>query len=418
MRSLLAVIFCLVLESACFARLEAAERTLAGALAKDGRWEVSIDFPAEVARASVVQVGNYSFPHADYISIQGIRYVPLDNAIILTVTGLVTNDLYSVKIENLYDLTGEPLPDVTESFSARAMSWVAVGGQELLYAYDAVSVGGSGFDLISGGSEMRDIYDESTFVFEKVEGNFDKKVRVNLQESSSAAARAGLMVRESLDEFRRRPADPTNPDEAFSRYLQVHVNPMFTALGPAANNQHEINIRYFTGGLGGTNLEATVSLAITNNAAPAYTNAWLRLRRVGDTFEAFRGDDGITWTSLGTMTFPTNEVSGAPIAKFPDIAYVGVNYAPEIGNIPASSGKRRAFMAQFREYGNLPSIVEPILSITRIGTAVRIDWEGEGTLQSNTNLNTRDWRDLPGGRPVAVPLEREKPQEYFRLRIQ
>ena len=418
MRPFLALIFWLVLGSGCFARSEAAERTLAGALAKDGRWEVSIDFPAEVARSSIVQVGNYSFPNADYISIQRIRYVPLDNAIILTVTGLVTNDLYSVKIENLYDLKGEPLPDVTESFSARAMSWVAVGGQELLYAYDTVSVGGSGFDLISGGSEMRDIYDESTFVFERVEGNFDKKVRVSLQEASSAAARAGLMVREALDEFRRRPADPTNPEEGFSRYMQVHVNPISTALGAAANNQHEINIRYFTGGLGGTNLEATVSLPITNNAAPAYTNAWLRLRRVGDTFEAFRGDDGITWTSLGAMTFPTNDASGAPIPEFPYIAYIGVNYAPEIGNIPASSGKRRAFMAQFREYGNVPSIVEPILSITRIGTAVRIDWEGEGILQSNTNLNTLDWRDLPDRSPVAVPLERDKSQEYFRLRVQ
>jgi hypothetical protein len=226
------------------------------------------------------------------------------------------------------------------------------------------------------------------------------------------------MVRENLDEYRRRPADPTNPDEAFSRYLQVHVNPITTALGEAANNQHEINIRYFTGGIGGTNVEGTVTFPITNNVAPAYTNAWLRLRRTGDTFEAFRGDDGMTWISLGTMTFPTNDTSGALLPKFPEVAYVGPNYAPEIGTIPASSGKRRAFMAQFREYGNVSPILESILSITRVGTAVRLDWEGEGTLQSNTNLNTSDWRDLPGLSPVVVPLEREKPEEYFRVRVQ
>lgn len=414
----LAAVFCMVLGCTHLARVDAAERTLAGALAKNGKWEVSIDFPAEVARNSVVQVGNYSFPQADHIAIEAIRYVALDNAIILTVTGLVTNDLYSVKIENLYDLQGQPLPDVTESFAARSMSWVAVGAQELLLPADTVSVGGNGFDLISGGSEMRDIYDESTFVFQRVNGNFDKKVRVNMQEPSSATARAGLMVREALDEQRRRPADPTNPDEAFSRYLQVHVNPTTTALGEAGNNQHEINIRYFTGGIGGTNFEATVTLPITNNVAPAYTNAWLRLRRVGDTFEAFRGDDGVTWISLGTMHFPTNDASGAEVPSFSKVAFVGANYAPETGNIPASSGMRRAFMAQFREYGDVGPVLETTLSITHAGAAVRLEWEGGGTLQSKTNLNTDNWRDLPGFSPVSVPLEREKPEEYFRVRVQ
>src|SRR5687768_14233544 len=209
--------------------VNAAERTLAGALAKDGKWEVSVDFPADFARDSLVQIGNYTLPGAMNAQIEAIRYVELDNAVVLTVSGLVTNDLYSVRVENLFDTKGELLPPQIESFSARAMSWVAVGAQELGFRADTVSVGRSGFDLISGGSEMRGIFDEATFVFERVEGDFDKAVRVDMQEASSEGARAGLMVREVLDERKRRPADPTSVDEAFSRYLQLFVTPTVTA---------------------------------------------------------------------------------------------------------------------------------------------------------------------------------------------
>ena len=401
------------------ARAEGAEITAAGALAKNGKWEVSVDFPADVARNSAVQTGNYSFPGAASISIEGLRYIALDNAVVLTVAGLVTNDLYSVKIENLSDTSGKALPAVTVSFMARAMSWAAVGAQELGLPADAVAVGQTGFDLISGASEMWGTYDESTFAFEIVNGNFDKKVRINSQEGSSAAARAGLMVREALDEGRPRPADPTNLEEAFSRYLQVHVNPATTAFGEPGDNLHQINIRYYTGGIGSTNFDATENPVITNNVAPPYTNAWVRLRRIGEVFEAFRGNDGTNWISLGSFRFPTNDASGNILPKFASTVYIGPNYSPEVANIPESAGARRSFMAQFREYGDtgLLPVEPPTLTIARVGTDVRVQWEGGGTLQSNTNLATSIWTDLPGVSPVLIPLRPEKKQEYFRVRV-
>ncbi|HEX7859579.1 MAG TPA: hypothetical protein VF773_04590 [Verrucomicrobiae bacterium] len=400
-----------------FTGVEAAERTLAGALAKNGKWEVSVDFPADFARDSLVQIGNYSLPGAMNAEIEAIRYVSLDNAVVLTVSGLVTNDLYSVRVENLFDTKGELLPAQIESFSARAMSWVTVGAQELGFRAETVSVGRSGFDLISGGSEMRGIYDESTFVFERIEGDFNKVVRVDMQEASSEEARAGLMVREVLDERKRRPSDPTSLEEAFSRYLQVFVTPAATAEGNPGDNRHEINIRYFSGGIGGTNGEVTVNLPLTNHPAPPYTNAWLRLRRGGDEFEVYRGDDGMNWISLGKVSFPTNDASGSPVAAFPKIAYVGPNYAPEIALLSESGGKRRSFLAKFREYGNGFEMPRPILRINRVGNGALLEWSGGGTLQSSTNLAIETWRDLPGGSPFALPKIKEKPQEYFRVRV-
>ena len=396
-----------------------AEMPQAGALARSGKWEVSVDFPPEVARNSIVQIGNYSLPGTSpsLVTIDAIRYVPHDNAAVLTVSGLVTNDLYSVKIENLLDTTGDDFPDISVSFRARAMSWAEIGARELGFASDVVSVGETGFDLINGGSEMWGRYDESTFAYDVVTGDFDKRVRVHMQEPSSALARAGIMVRETLDEGKRRPVDPSNPEEAFSRYLQVHVNPAGTAFGEAGNNLYQINIRSFTGGIGGTNFDATINPEITNNVAPPYTNAWLRLRRVGDVFETFRGNDGTNWIPIGSFSFPTNDVDGAAVPKFPETVYLGVNYSAEVGNIPDSTGERRSFMAQFREYGNVGTLDLPILTISREGSSVRLEWQGGGTLLSNTNLATDTWTPVPGTSPVTIPLTPEKWKEFFKVRI-
>ena len=407
--------------SVCFTviSVNAAEMPQAGALARHDKWEVSVDFPPEVARNSIVQIGNYSLPGTSpsIVTIDAIRYVPHDNAAVLTVSGLVTNDLYSVKVENLLDTAGEDFPDISVSFRARAMSWAEIGARELGFAPEVVSVGETGFDLISGGSEMWGRYDESTFAYEEVTGDFDTRVRVHMQEPSSVFARAGIMVREELNEGMRRPVDPSNPDEAFSRYLQVHVNPTATAYGDSANNLYQINIRYFTGGIGDTNFNATINPEITNNVAPPYTNAWLRLKRVGDVFETFRGNDGTNWIQIGTFTFPTNNVDGEVVEKFPETVYLGLNYSAEVGNIPDSTGGRRSFMAQFREYGNVFTLDRPKLTISLEGSSARLQWQGGGTLQSNTNLATDIWAPVQGASPVLIPLNPEIPKEFFRVRI-
>jgi hypothetical protein len=393
----------------------AEELVQAAALAKNGKWEVSVDSAESIAPSSVLAIDNYSFPNAPGVAIEGIRYVSLNNAVILTVTGLRTNDLYSVAVRNLHDANRGPLPEVRAGFSAHAMSWVAIGAQELGLRADTVAVGTNGFDLVSGGSQMRDEYDESTFAFERVSGDFDKKVRIELQQPSSEAARAGLMVREVLDEGKVRPLDPFDTNTAFSRYLQVHVNPAttaFTADNGAAvpgNNTFEINFRPIFG--------ITENTTITNNVSAPGSNAWVRLRRVGDVFQAFRGTGGSNWVLLGSFTFPTNDLDGNALPPFSTNVFIGPNYSPEVANIPESSGARRSFLAQFREYGDTGFVPDepPTLSITRIANQVEIEWDGGGTLQSSTNLTTGIWRDLQAGSPARVPTTNRF--EFFRVRV-
>jgi hypothetical protein len=384
----------------------------AGALAKDGKWEVSVDFEPEVSPSTVLTIENYSFPGAN-IPIESIRYVTLNNAVVLTVTGLRTNDLYSVKIENLRTTNDLPIAPVTTGFIATEFSWTAIGAQELGFPAETVIIGTNGFDLVSGGSQMRDEYDESTFAFERLTGNFDKKIRILSQEPSSVEARAGLMVREALDTGRGRPVDPTDRTTAFSRYLQVQVNPAgvaFTEQGVAGANQYQINFRGQTG--------ITENPQITNNVAAPGSNSWVRLRRVGDLFQAFRGNDGTNWVLMGSFTFPTNDFDGTPLPKFSGTVFIGPNYSPEVGNIPESSGARRAFLAQFRGYADAGVVPEepPTMAITKVGTQVELQWTpGGGTLQSTTNLLTGPWADLPGFSTARVPADRR--YEFFRVRV-
>jgi hypothetical protein len=70
-------------------------------------------------------------------------------------------------------------------------------------------------------------YDEATFVYEEITGDFDKKAQVIFQDNSSQWARAGIIARDVTNfgvECRGRSGPPVVPGQA-GRYQKVHVNP-------------------------------------------------------------------------------------------------------------------------------------------------------------------------------------------------
>jgi len=399
----------------------AADYAQAGALARNGKWEVGVVFDPAVTRNSAVNIANYRVSGGQ--EIESLRYVLLNHSVVLTVPGLLANASYSVTLTNLQNTSGQTLPALGLGFTTRELAWAAVGGQELGFAPDAVAVLEDGFDIISGGAEFWSVYDESTFVCERVTGDFDKIVRVLGQEPSSVLARAGLMAREALDEGRARPADPEDPAEAFSRYLQVQVNPVLAVYEDEpgvplpGNNLHQVNARFFTGGIGSPNFDATENPSIAANAAPAYPEAWLRLRRVGQTFHAYRGTNATNWIQLGSFIFPTRDANGNAVPPFPETVFVGPNYSPETANIPESSRARRAFLARFRDYGNGPEagggepVEPPALDIRREGDEIVVTWS-RGAIQFSGDLT--NWTSVPVVSPLrTIP---DKRLQFFRVR--
>lgn len=370
-----------------------------GILNHQGKWEIGASFNVEMDMSTALQITNYSMTGGG--GIETMRQIPETGGVILTCTNLqeIGNTL---TFQHLKDRGGNDLPPASFSVLPNDMSWVEIGANELQLHADAVAVGEDGFDLISGGIQMWNLYDETTFAYREVTGNFDAVIRVEEQDPSSRWARAGLMVRESLDAGKPRPANPANPSQAFSRYIDIHVNPATQADGSPANNLHEMNVRAYTGGIGRPVFEEpTQNPQLQNNAAPEYPNAWVRIRRQGQGFTVYRGTNGVDWIEMATFTFPSTTAAGDPLPPLPATLYVGPHYSPENGNI-TNPALRTSFVGKFRDFSIESSAAPAVLTIRKEGTEVEVSWTEAGTLQTSQTLLPNSWVNLSAASPFRV----------------
>ena len=135
-----------------FSLLEASAQGLsarAGALAKGTNQEVSLSFSAPVDSNSALDPINYSINAGN---IEGIRFISLANATILTVSGLITNNSYTVTVSNIVaiDPNTAPITQTNLTFTAREMTWAGIGRNETGIPQDVIAVGTNGFNLVSG----------------------------------------------------------------------------------------------------------------------------------------------------------------------------------------------------------------------------------------------------------------------------
>jgi regulation of enolase protein 1 (concanavalin A-like superfamily) len=128
------------------------------------------------------------------------------------------------------------------------------------------TINGSGADIWYGADEFR-------YVFQALSGDCSITARVLNLQDTAGWAKAGLMIRETLD--------------ASSQYVINFISP---ANGTALQQR-----------MGTGNNAAGVS----NNAGLA-APYWLRLIRSGNTFTAFVSPDGLNWTQTGTTAVAMN----------------------------------------------------------------------------------------------------------------
>jgi hypothetical protein len=305
---------------------------------------------------------------------------------LLTVTGLSGNS-GTLTVKNVTDTYGSTIGSTNVAFTvATNLTWGNVGANQLGGWQAAVPVGPGNFDIYSDGYAEWGTYDETTFVYEQVTGDFDKKLRVEYQDGSSEWGRAGIVVRDTLnlgvDEATQTGTTPTGAGTAppyngtAGRYQKCHVNPVgatLTGPGTAGNASWEGNRRLDTGGASTT--------CLTNvNAVPDYPNAWCRIQRVGQTFSIFRSADGVTWELLGQTVWGQDDQSKTPM---PATVYVGPEFSPENGNITLAADQG-TFLAQFRDYGDFT--FNPQLTIGLSGGKVTVTWT-TGTLVSSPTVN-------------------------------
>jgi hypothetical protein len=302
---------------------------------------------------------------------------------LLRVTGFSGSGTVTVK--NVADSYGNKITTTNVPVTvASNLTWGVVGANELGGWNAAVPVGPGAFDVYSDGFTEWGTYDETTFIYQQVTGDFDKKLRVQYQDGSSEWARAGIIARDVLnlgvDQATQTGSGSTAPpyDGKAGRYQKCHVNPVgpcLTGPGTAANASWEGNRRLDTGG-------ASTSCLTNVNATPLYPNAWCRLQRRGQTFSIFRSADGVNWELLGQTVWGQDDQTLTPM---PATVYVGPEYSSENGNITVVADQG-TFLAQFRDYGDYSAVTQPTLTVTRNADGT-FTLTYTGTLYSSATAN-------------------------------
>jgi hypothetical protein len=302
---------------------------------------------------------------------------------LLTVTGFPGSG--TVTIKNVADTFGNTITSTNVPVTVSTnLTWGVVGANQLGGWNAAVPVGPGDFDVYSDGFGEWATYDETTFIYEQVTGDFDKKLRVEYQDGSSEWARAGLIVRDVLNfgVDRTTQSGSTNAappyDGTAGRYQKCHVNPVgpcLTGPGTLANASWEGNRRLDSGG--------PCDSCLTNvNATPLYPNAWCRIQRRGQTFSIFRSADGTNWELLGQTVWGQDDQTKTPM---PATVYVGPEFSPENGNIN-DAADQGTFLAQFRDYGDYVAVTQPTITVAKNADGT-FTLTYTGTLQSSAKVS-------------------------------
>ena len=395
----------------------------AGAIAKNNGTttstiEVGVSFDEQVDQTTLVP-GNFSLSSGSISSLKVATnsFVTYQSAI-LEATGLTPGSTYTLTAKGVTDLSGNVLKSTNVSFTVpTSVYWAEIGTPPA--PGQVIPVGTNGFDILNGGRQEWNSYDEVDMAYVVKTNDFDVQVQVIYVEPASEWTRCGLVARNWLDIGNQSDAGGTSinsTNHLCSAYAQTHVNGSQDLLdtglwdpsdpvqiaNAGSNNNHEQNQRLAAGA-------ATTSwLTGTSVGPPQFPdNVFLRLARQGTLITGYASTDGVNWTNQGTTTL-TDQTN---------VMCVGVSLSVETGNIWPASGFNvftapfdpkydRLFVAQFRNFKDhvASSGGTPTLSISESASGISITFSGSGLQQSPTVGPGATWTAVTGAKsPYPVP---------------
>ena len=198
-----------------------------------------------------------------------------------------------------------------------------------------VTAGGTGFHYS----------DNLHFTYQQVTGDFDVRVQVESLEARDIGSSAGLMARENLD--------------SGSRMCSVYVMPTGPTLDGMYENAPGMNA--YAGRCRETQDADNVVWA--GMPGVPYPNAWVRLRREGETFIAFAGTNGVDWVEIGrravTPPFPPELLLG--LATF------------SYNNNPGQTTR-----AHYLHYGPFPTLAPSAIVDRTVGVGQTVTFSSHG----------------------------------------
>jgi regulation of enolase protein 1 (concanavalin A-like superfamily) len=183
--------------------------------------------------------------------------------------GLAANTTYSYRVRSVRnDVTS--VPSNTFTITTLSQPSGTLSGQDI----GDVTVPGSYsstngvMTINAAGTDIWDQADSFFFIHLEISGDFDIRARVTALGDTNPWAKAGVMIRESLD--------PQSPN----------VCTLLTADNAAGMQSRD-----------------SFGATTTFTAGPwVHAPCWTRLVRRGDTFESLISEDGVNWTTIATRT--------------------------------------------------------------------------------------------------------------------
>ncbi|ELZ19986.1 hypothetical protein C475_21849 [Halosimplex carlsbadense 2-9-1] len=200
----------------------------------------------------------------------------------------------------------------------RTIGFGTTGALASRYASEHVSAATT-ITIEGAGEDIWDTADEFHYYYTEVDGDFDVTVRVDSQENTSDWAKAGLMVRQTLND---------DAETAMIRKTPGHD----TSFQWRSDDGEEMVSTTSDGGSD----EAEISGGTTGAT-------WQRLVRSGDTIEAYGSVDGNDWTlvadiSPGEIDFAASAYVGLAVCSASEGTLSTVQFSKLSGLSPSSNG--------------------------------------------------------------------------------
>lgn len=262
---------------------------------------VLVRFSEPVDPAEATRPTHYKLDRG--VSVIGAAAGSDPQSVVLTTSPLVFGVGYTLRVSGIPDLAVPPNVIVADSM---------IGFTALEFLVQSVGAGNRAqirrltpldWDLSGSGPDFGGTTDGGVVATQARTGDFDLQVRVEGVDVSNPFLHAGLMARAGTD-----PRAPFAAVFAGSTATGCFFESRETS-GGAARQQ-----------------------APSGGFPVNYPQAWLRLRRVGDTFTGFAGFDGRAWVQLGVVTVPL----GATV---------------DLGLAVTSADANTALTARFRDFG-------------------------------------------------------------------
>ena len=270
-----------------------------------GTTNVQVIFSKPVEAASATNLANYAFTNA--LPISGGLLAGDNITLTLTTAPLAYGSNYGLVINGVRDRASIPNTIATNTLAAfLALPYVPQDIGNPATASVIAYAGTNGLNVTTSGGVIGGAADQCSFDYQLLTGNFDLCTRLAGLSPSDPWAKAGLMARQTLDAGSRFAAALATPSMSGS---------FFEWRDPA-------------------NSPSTMAGVFP----PNFPNAWLRLKRAGNTFTGYASYDGLAWTLLGSATI-----------TMPAQIYVGLAASSHNSGLAAT--------AQFRDLGNVTNAV-------------------------------------------------------------